>query len=127
MSDENIVEPEEEKIKKLAEDTPEQKGKQLLTSIIDDIENAVKSSPNPKLTLDTDVLIDGNFDTIKVVDGKVVFGDGHDLDWALDQTSPFQLRNSLLLAYQIVTGYIQVQKMPSAKSQALTDLGNLLG
>ena len=127
MSEDNIVTPEDKEIEKLAEGSDEEKGKKVLQNLIDQIEAMIKDAGLDIKDFDTEVIIDGDFDTIKIKDNKVVFGDGHDLNWALTKVSPFQLYESLGLVKDIISGYIELQKMPSPESSEMADFGRIWG
>ena len=131
VDEEEIVSPEEEsKINKYASDVEEdeqERGKKVFIEIIRDMERQAEESGIKPFNFDTDIIIDEKFDTIKLVNGKVVFGEGHDLDWALDNTPPMQLLNSLQLAQRLVSSFIQVSKMPTERDTALSSIGRLMG
>ena len=131
MSEEKEEEKLEEKLEKLAEDNAETKGKKYLLSIMEDIERNLRDNGMGDVNYDTGIIIDGELDTIIIKKGKVVFGNDmehtHDLDWALEKVSPFQLVNSLRLAQIIVDNYIKLQKAPPQRKQELADFGSIFG
>jgi hypothetical protein len=102
-------EEKDEELEQEKEDELEQKPqekKDVLESLVEEINQQAEGIK----FLDTGFIINDNFDSVYIVDGKVKFGplngkEYHDLDWALQRSNPMDLYNILLTVKMLIPSF----------------------
>jgi hypothetical protein len=90
--------------------------------VLETLVNEINDEASGIKFFDTGFIIDDNFDSVYIVDGKIKFAplnskEYHDLDWALQRSNPMDLYNILL--------YIKLY-LPAYKNAKVEDDRELL-
>ncbi len=96
--------------KELDEEEQVEEGEDQKKDVIEQLVEEINKQAEGMKFLDTGFIIDDNFDSVYIVDGKVKFAplnsnEYHDLDWAVQRSNVMDLYNVLLTVKMLLPSF----------------------